>query len=108
MSYDVYLSHTLGEKTYRIIEVGNMTSNIKPMLDLAFGVEDWKFINGMLGKDALPSIRAALSMMEVDKPKFEVLNPKNGWGSYESCFVFLKQILEACKENPDLTIEISY
>lgn len=57
--------------------------------------------------ELIPHLEAGIALMESDPPRFEALNPENGWGSYKTFVPWLKKYLEACRENPDATIEVS-
>lgn len=106
MSYDISLNVDVNGKIYRIVDAGNYTSNIRTMFDEAFGAPDWKFLHGMICKDATPKIGRAIEKMEADPEHYKTFDPPNKWGSYDSALPFLKQFLALCEENPDLTIEI--
>lgn len=106
MSYDIGLNTKVNGKLYRVVDVGNYTSNIRGMFDEAFERDDWKFLNGYPCKDATPLISKAIERMEANPQHYENFNPKNNWGNYSSALPFLKEFLEHCKENPDLIIEI--
>lgn len=103
MSYDIFLTPPQSQG----VEVGNMTYNIRPMFDHAFGVEDWKeVVWGKKALDVIPDIFFAHKMMKDNPEEFKPLEPENGWGSYEGALGYLYKLLVACCENPDCTIHI--
>ncbi|MDA7514195.1 hypothetical protein N8508_00240 [bacterium] len=89
MSYDVSLPN--GEEI-------NMTSNIRPMLDKAYGLQDWKTIQFFPNSVVLQMTAIAICRMRLDSDEYKKLNPENGWGSYEGAMRFLSEIFEACDE----------
>lgn len=71
-------------KRYSVVDAGNYTSNIREMLDEAFEVPDWKYINGMVCKEAMFIIEKAIARMQADPAHYKKFNPKNGWGEYNT------------------------
>lgn len=45
--------------------------------------------------------------MEDEPKRFIALNPENGWGSYDTFLLWLRDYLAACIENPKATIYAS-
>jgi hypothetical protein len=52
-------------------------------------------------KDAAPFLEHAVKLMESDPEKFISLQPKNGWGDYQSYLAFLKKWEDLVKEHPN-------
>lgn len=52
-------------------------------------------------------LRAGIAQMEADPERFRALDAPNGWGTYEHFLPWLKEVLEACEENPDAEIRAS-
>lgn len=103
MSYDIYLTPPKPQG----VEIGNMTYNIAPMYNKAFGVDDWKkVVGGKRAGDVIPEIFFAHKDMKDNPEDYKPLNPKNGWGSYEGALEYLNKLLVGCCENPDCTIDI--
>lgn len=107
MSYDINLKINTGKEMSTVFEVGNLTYNVRAMLDKAFNVEDWKVLHGQLAGTATQQIKNAIYIMEKEPDEFRALNPKNGWGNYESTVAYLKILLTGCETHPLTTIEIS-
>lgn len=52
-------------------------------------------------------LRAGLTLLKSDPPRFEKHNPLNGWGSYQAFVPWVENYLRACEENPDADIHVS-
>lgn len=48
-----------------------------------------------------------LAALRNEPERFKKLNPENGWGTYEGLCSFVREYLEACKENPNATVKAS-
>lgn len=57
--------------------------------------------------DLIEPLRAGIKLMEDEPQRFIALNPKNGWGSYDTFLPWLRKYLAACIENPKATIYTS-
>lgn len=82
----------------------NMTHNVGQMADLA-GVYDclWRpEENGFTtAGQMIEPLTKAVEQLRADPEKFIALNPKNGWGSYDTFLPWIEKILAACQEHPD-------
>lgn len=106
MSYDIWLTiDTGGPEPHVITGGGNVTSNVAPMWRLA-GADLAEF-DGLLAGNCLPALRAAVTAMETDPDKYKALNPPNGWGSYDTCLRFLRELLTDFEANPQATVRVS-
>lgn len=106
MSYDIYLSiDTGGSEPATVVECGNMTSNVAPMWRLA-GADLAEF-DGRTARDCLPALRLAIAAMEDDAAPYRALNPDNGWGSYESCLVYLRSLVADFAAHPLTQVRVS-
>lgn len=108
MSYDISLTINTGVEEKDVVEIGNYTSNIGKMYCDAFNVQDWKFINGKVCKDALPYVKNACKNMRRSPDRYKKMEPSNGWGTYEGALEYLEHLQKGCEENPDCTVRISY
>lgn len=106
MSYDISLKINTGKGLHTVVEVGNYTSNIRPMYDLAFDKPDWKFIHGMQAKDAAIFVLNAFLDMKYHPEKYTPLNPENGLGNVEGARTLLYVLYEACIDHPDTIVDI--
>lgn len=50
--------------------------------------------------DLIEPLRRGIQEMENDPEKFIALNPKNGWGSYDTFLPWLREYLQACIRYP--------
>ena len=89
MSYDVVLPN--GDEI-------NMTFNIRPMLDKAFGLKDWKEIQNHSSKEVAEKVAYAICRMKANPKEYKKLEPENKWGTYEGTIEFLTTIFKACEE----------
>ena len=116
MSFDVVLH---GKKT--TVDVGNHTSNTSAFWHEVITV--WssneegkeqtetglKALHGMKGKDAALALEVAVRnvhtlMHEEGDIKLSRFDAKNGWGSALSAFLFMVEIMVACKNHPKKTL----
>jgi hypothetical protein len=105
MSWDVSLScdschHTIGDWNY--------TSNITPMLSIARGAYEgssgpikWSTdLDGATGPEGKKIIDGIIKDLESAPTYYRSLNPKNGWGDYDSILETLKEMSAAVPEAP--------
>lgn len=52
-------------------------------------------------------LEAGLALLQSEPDRFREFNPPNGWGTYEGLVDFVADYLNACKEHPDATVEVS-
>lgn len=108
MSYDIYLTiDTGGEHEATVCEVGNHTSNTRPMWDKALS-GDFQDLDGKNAGESIEALTFAVVHMENNSAEYLPLNPPNGWGNYNSALKYLYKLLRACEENPKATIRMSY
>ena len=58
-------------------------------------------------RDIIKPLTKGLARLKKDPERFKVLNPLNGWGSYEGLVSFVDDYLKACIAHPDALIEVS-
>lgn len=115
MSLDIYLMtpdkcpHCGGVLANRCQELcsQNYTHNVIGMWREAGVYEALYRSEGHLASEYLDTLRKGIVDMKANPTKYEAMNPKNGWGSYETALPWLKHWLEACEQNPAATIHIS-
>lgn len=105
MSYDVYLEISTGAGNTADVFDRNMTSNVAPMWRKAGA--DIAEMDGKTAADCAPLLAAAVTAMEIDPAAYRLMDPPNGWGSYETCLDFLVSVRDACVEHPACTIRVS-
>lgn len=101
MSYDVSLEHGTMSK-----DLGNYTYNCAQMLVKGTG-KSLSELDGMKAKKAAPILREGYLYMANHPEEMKSLEPDNGWGTYSGFKGFIKEILDACEENPDATLTVS-
>lgn len=105
MSYDVWLViDTGGPEPGHVGASHNMTWNVAPMWRLA-GADVGEFHDRLAG-DLLPDLDKAISEMETNPGPYEALNPGNGWGSYETCLGFLRNLRADFRAHPKATVKV--
>jgi len=103
MSLDFYLERVQPTTVYD----GNYTHNATPMWKLA-GVYDALYMSeGKTASEVMGELTEGYIKIMKNPDAFKRLNPSNGWGSYDTVIVFLKEVIDACREFPDAIIRIS-
>lgn len=85
----------------------NSTHDVAPMWKKAEIFDELYESNGKQPKEIVEQLEQGLFMMQIHSDKYKPLNPKNGWGNYESAIKFLLEVIEACKLYPEAIIKIS-
>ena len=101
MSLDFYL-----EKTEEVFE-SNMTHNVTDMWRKAGCYDALYMSDGIEASNVIPFLEKAIERMKLEPDEYKKLNPKNGWGDYETALKFLKEVLEGCYANEHAIIRIS-
>ena len=101
MSYDVSLTYGDLEK-----ELGNYTYNCAEMFSRGSGMS-LNRLNGMKASEAIAILEKGWLNMANKPEEMKTLAPENGWGTYQGFKNYIKNILEACKDNPDATLEVN-
>lgn len=57
--------------------------------------------------ELIQPLEAGLAELVNNPEKYKAYDAPNGWGTYEHFIPFVREVLEACKEYPDATIEVS-
>ena len=106
MSLDVYLKKVMPTEIYS----DNITHNLNKMAAEA-GVYEALWRPDEHGythaRDIIPILEEGLAKLRANPEHYEQFNPANGWGSYVGLVAFVRDYLNACKENPDATVEVS-
>ena len=84
----------------------NYTHNCNPMANDALraaGIEPtggtwWWHIDDMTGPDGAAVLSAILDQFAADPERYRAMNPKNGWGDYDS---FAEVLREMCAGLPE-------
>ena len=106
MSLTVYLTEMRPLDIYE----GNITHNLAEMAKAA-GIYEVLWRPEELGmgtaRELIRPLRAGLAALRADPAHFRLLEPSNGWGSYESLVEFVTDYLAACEIHPNATLEVS-
>lgn len=83
----------------------NYTSNVFPMMREAGIV--WGEYHEMSAAQVAPDLHGCIDTMESYPDTYRALNPENGWGDYEDCLDFLKDVEVACWMYDKATVHVS-
>lgn len=84
-----------------------MTHNLAYMADRAgLYVPVWtpEQIGIIKAAQMIEPLRQGLAQLKASPDIFRCMEPRNGWGTYDSFVEFLQQYLDVCERNPDATI----
>jgi len=108
VSLDFYLQY-IDEDTFETSEIysRNITHNLTGMWNKA-GIYDSLYnSHRMRPKEIIGLLRSGLAHMEDNPAEYRLLEPENGWGSYENALEFLRDVIAICSRYPNATIGIS-
>ncbi len=105
MSYDIYLEiETGGAEPATVGREFNMTSNVAPMWRHA-GANLAEF-DGKTAGAMGPLLDAAIVRMMVNPDTYRAMDPPNGWGDYEGCLEFLRELRDEFNRHPNATVRV--
>jgi hypothetical protein len=124
MSLDVYLYGEPHEIEWECCECGQIRT--KMMRDCLYGANITHNLGKMANEAGLynalwrpdeigittasqlvPILQNGLQILHESPKRFIAFNPENGWGCYSGFLRFVEKYLEACKEFPEATVEVS-
>ena len=76
----------------------NFTTNVVPMWKKA-GV--YEALHGGSTQEVAVILRNGIKHMKEHAEEYKLLNPKNGWGDYESNLEFLEKLADYCEKHSD-------
>lgn len=79
---------------------GTVVEQCDGPLGPAIGPAWWKRLHGMSGPDGAAFLDRIIRGLEADPDKFRAMNPKNGWGDYDSLVKVLTEMQNAVPEWP--------
>lgn len=86
----------------------NITHNLNKMAEEA-GIYEvlWRpeEIGISKAEQMIDLLEKGIQKMESDPEHFKTFDSPNGWGTYKNFLPWCKEVLEACKENPDAEVE---
>ena len=93
-----------------IVYHANITHNLNTMAAHAgIYLHLWK--PGKIGisqaKQLIEPLTLGLAVLKRNPDSFKVLNPSNGWGTYEGLIGFVEDYLSACKQYPQADVSVS-
>lgn len=106
MSYDVSIIETTLSGVRWEVFWKNYTSNVSQMWRHA-GI-DLQDFNGREASEIIQPLTMAIQEMARDPEFYTAMNPENGWGSYEGCLNFLREILDAATIHYKGRLEVDY
>jgi len=106
MSLDVYLTAIRPTTIYS----SNITHNLGKMAAEA-GIYDCLWRPETIGiskaEQLIEPLETGLAELKARPDYYKQFDAANGWGIYPHFVEFVEKYLEACKENPDATVEVS-
>lgn len=60
----------------------------------------WKVLDGMTGPEGAALLDRIIKGIDADRPRFEAMNPDNGWGDVDSFVKVLTEMRDAVPEWP--------
>ncbi len=106
MSLDVYLQGKPGEVLYS----ANITHNLNKMADAA-GIYRCMWRPDEIGiktaSQLIEPLTQGLALLKAEPERFEAFSSPNGWGMYKHFVPFVEKYLNACKEHPEASVEVS-
>jgi len=91
MSYDM----SIGDEDF------NYTYNVSGMWYDCYPEKGIREHYGMAGKESIPVLRKLREHMEDNADRLRVMDPENGWGSFDGALKFVCDLIIAAKDNPD-------
>jgi hypothetical protein len=106
MSLDIYLVCPCCKQT---AFEHNITHNLAKMADEAGIYEVTWRANERECKagELVERLEAGLQRLKNDPVKFRAFDAPNGWGLYEHLVTFVEQLLGACRDYPECSVECS-
>jgi hypothetical protein len=101
------LDFTLKKMVLSEIYSDNITHNLIHMAmdaDLYYPLWRPEEIGITHAHQMIPRLETGLALLRSDPERFEKWNPVNGWGNYVGLVVFVRDLLEACKNDPDAEV----
>lgn len=86
----------------------NITHNLSRMAEEA-GIYQYLWrpeeLHIKVASELIVPLEAGLARLHAEPERFKAFNPSNGWGDYYGLVRFVEAYLDACRENPDATVE---
>lgn len=103
MSLDIYLKAVRETEVYS----ANITHNLTEMADEAgiYGLL-WRPNENTVALDLIAPLESAIDDMGKRPDHYKAFDWPNGWGTYDDFVPWLKELLAACRSNPDAKIRV--
>ena len=106
MSYDVDLViDTGGPEPATVWGDWNYTYNCAEMWGKA-GI-DLNAYHGKPAAECIPLLRSGIAELEDHPGKYKPMNPKNGWGGYDSSLTALRKMFDGFVRHPKAIVKVS-
>jgi hypothetical protein len=105
MSLDIYLSDAAGERVHS----QNITHNLNTMAEhagLYKPLWDPEGVGITHARQLIGPLRRGLADMILRPDDFRQFDPPNKWGSYDGFVPWLLELLLACEQHPNATVEV--
>lgn len=104
MGLKIYLDDSCGNNLGGWYVTYNLVNMAKACGNLANDLFDIRRMGYTKAGQLEKPYRKALTILLNNRKKFEVYNPKNGWGSFDDLCKVLYEIVEIASKNPNATI----
>ena len=103
MSLDIWLKAVRETEVY----AANITHNLGKMAREA-GIYEllWRPDANTVAEDLIGPLEVAIEDMEARPDHYRSFDAPNGWGTYGDFVPWLKELLAACRSNPDAKINV--
>jgi hypothetical protein len=111
--YDANITHNLGEMADKagIYEALWRPHRLKEGYNISEEDNDAEYefeeANTTKASEIIPYLEKGLADLKARPEYFETFNSPNGWGMYVNFLPFVEKYLNACKQYPDATVEVS-
>jgi hypothetical protein len=111
--YDANITHNLGEMADKagIYEALWRPHRLKEGYNIPEEDNDAEYefeeANTTKASEIIPYLEKGLADLKARPKYFETFNSPNGWGMYVNFVPFVEKYLNACKQYPDATVEVS-
>lgn len=103
MSLDFYLGCN---HCHHTVESFNITHNLGDMWREAGVYEALYKSEGKKASEIVNALEYGVQTMKDNPPRFKRHDSPNGWGLYVHALPWLEKVLQACRDNPELTIRV--
>lgn len=84
------------------VELGNQTYNHGRIWGESMGVDHFRKFKNEKAKELILPLKLGLARIDCDPEYYAKFEPANGWGSVEQAVEYMRKVLQACIEHPEL------